>query len=121
VTVVCISLGRFWGVEFVRVADAFVGLQFKIGSAEGVALAGGEIGERHLVSSRGESEGYFDRAIRNCSPSDVRECIPLPSRHAAGAWLGLMLGRVLSARTYTHLKCGSRAGNKSQGVAEPAP
>jgi len=32
-------------VELVRVANALVGLQFQIRSAEGVALAGGEIGE----------------------------------------------------------------------------
>ena len=39
--------------------------------------------------SRRESEGHFDRAVRNRSPSDVRECVPVPSRHAAGAWLVL--------------------------------
>jgi hypothetical protein len=38
-------------VEFVRVADAHVGRQFEIGSAERVALAGGEISEQHLVGA----------------------------------------------------------------------
>ena len=36
---------------------------------------------------------HFDRAVRNRSASDVRECVPVPSRHAARAWL------VLGART----------------------
>ena len=35
-------------VELVRVADAFVGNQFEIASAEGVDLAGREVRERHL-------------------------------------------------------------------------
>jgi hypothetical protein len=35
-------------IEFVRVADAFVGRQFEIGSAERVALAGGEISENGI-------------------------------------------------------------------------
>jgi hypothetical protein len=43
--------GQTRGIEFVRVADAFVRLQFEIGSTEGVALTGGEIGERHLVGA----------------------------------------------------------------------
>ncbi len=38
-------------VELVRVAEEFVGLEFEILSAKGVALAGAEIGERHLVGS----------------------------------------------------------------------
>src|SRR5262249_58790763 len=38
---------------------------------------------------RRESEGYFHRPIRDRSPSDVRERITVPSRHAAGAWLVL--------------------------------
>jgi hypothetical protein len=38
-------------VELVRVAEEFIGLQFQIRSAEGVALTGGEIGERHFVTT----------------------------------------------------------------------
>ena len=49
----------------------------------------GRARSRRQQSSRGESEGYFNRAVRNRSPSDVRECLSLPSRHAAGAWLVL--------------------------------
>ncbi len=43
--------GQVWIVEFVRVADAFVGRQFMISSAERVALSGAEIRERHLVGA----------------------------------------------------------------------
>jgi len=37
--------GQVWVVELVRVPDAFGGLQFEVGSAEGVALASAEISE----------------------------------------------------------------------------
>ena len=39
--------------------------------------------------SRRESEGYFNRSIRSRSPSDVRECVPVPPWHAARAWFVL--------------------------------
>jgi hypothetical protein len=32
-------------------------------------------------------EGHFDRAVRYRAPSDVRECVTVPSWHAAGARL----------------------------------
>jgi len=41
------------------------------------------------IESRRESEGYFDRALRNRSPSHVRECLPVPFWHSTGAWLVL--------------------------------
>src|SRR5262249_17807320 len=40
--------------------------------------------------NRRASAGYCDRAVRRRAPSDVREWVPVPSRHAAGA--GLVLG-----------------------------
>src|SRR5881397_707095 len=43
--------GQVRVVERVSVADALVRRQFEIGSAEGVALASGEISERHPVSA----------------------------------------------------------------------
>src|SRR5258708_32974667 len=43
--------GQVRVIEFIRVADMLVGRQFEIGSAERVALAGGEISERHSVSA----------------------------------------------------------------------
>ena len=49
-------------VELVRVADALAGLQLQIRSAEGVALAGGEIGERHLVCAADFSVQVMDLA-----------------------------------------------------------
>src|SRR4051812_10554582 len=49
--------GRFhfswqaWGIEFIRVTDPLVGYQFEVRSAEGMAAARGEIGERHPVTA----------------------------------------------------------------------
>ena len=43
--------GQVRVVELVRVADAFVRHQFEILAAEGVAVAGGEVRERHLVGA----------------------------------------------------------------------
>jgi hypothetical protein len=59
--------GQTRSVEFVRVADAFVGLQFEIGSTKGVALAGAEIGERHLVSA-----AHFRVQVMNFASESIR-------------------------------------------------
>ena len=37
--------------------------------------------------SHRESDRDFDRPVRNRSPPDVRECVSVSPRHAAGAWL----------------------------------
>ena len=54
-------------VEFVRVTDALVRRQFEIGSSEGMALTGGEIGERHRVSA-----ADFGVQVMNLARESVR-------------------------------------------------
>ena len=41
--------GQVWVIELARVTNTFVGREFEIRSAERMATACGEIGERHLI------------------------------------------------------------------------
>jgi hypothetical protein len=43
--------GEVGVVEFVAVADAFVRFEFEVGAAEGMGLAGVEVGEGHFVAA----------------------------------------------------------------------
>jgi len=71
--------GQVRVVEFVGIADAFVGLQFEIGAAEGVAFASGEIGERHLVGG-----ADFRVQVVNLGGESVRWKPTLPLRLRPG-------------------------------------
>jgi hypothetical protein len=67
-------------VEFVRVADAFVGCQFLIDSAERVALAGGEISERHLVAAAHFRVQLVDLARESIRRKPLGQCIGIEER-----------------------------------------
>jgi hypothetical protein len=67
-------------VEFVRVADAFVGPQFVIGSAERVALAGGEISERHLVGAADFRVQVMDLASESIRRKPLGQCVRIEER-----------------------------------------
>ena len=67
-------------VEFVRVADAFVGRQFEIGSAERVALAGGEISERHLVGAADFRVQVMNLARESIRRKPLGHCVRIEER-----------------------------------------
>ena len=73
-------------VELARVADALVRRQFEIGSAKGVALAGGEIGKRHLLSAADFGLQAMNLARKSVRWKPLGHCVGIEERSINSLW-----------------------------------